>query len=244
MASVIRLLKDLKSIADLREEIAGLEHRGRMAVERLRGIEARVAAARSRLPVLGEKQQSLARREREVERGLREKSFRLKAAKDRQQAVASQRELEAIDHEVSHLAREIDALETEGLELIEALEAATQECRRAELELTALEEESGRQATLAREEVERSRQGVELALGELRNRVAGIPADFAARWKNLEQRHGTTAIVAMTERGACGGCDMALMPATVQGVRACRELTVCTACGRVLYDAEAMRAEG
>jgi hypothetical protein len=150
------------------------------------------------------------------------------------QVVAS-RELQAMNEEVTHLARHISELEDREIEVMEALEPLDRELGAGDVTRDALEAEADRlRATIA---------ATELALdGELAEEVgaraaaaAGVRDDLLARYEQLRSKLGGTGAARLVG-GSCSGCHLALSSMELDRVRKAPPDAVitCEQCGRIL----------
>jgi len=203
-------------------ELADLEGKARLIDDQL---------VRSRTE-LGDVQREVAKAESDVQ------LVRDRAARDRARLDAgtgTAKDLQAIQHELTSLARRQSALEDIELEVMERAEAAESDV--AELErgrgelterLTALE--AARDEALARLDAEAA------GIGAPRPTVVDeVGADLVALFEKIRLANGGTGAAALHQR-RCGGCQLELNPVEIQRIRTAPddEVLRCEECRRIL----------
>jgi predicted nucleic acid-binding Zn-ribbon protein len=152
-----------------------------------------------------------------------------------QSPVKTNKEYQAITFEIDTVKGKIDALETTGLEDIEAEGRAEAEMRRAAQTLATLrkdnEAERGRIQGQIREKQGRLREAEAERLLHLQN----LPEDLRENYELLNGRYPGTAVAPVRE-GCCGGCNFSLVQQRVLDARVGGKLVRCDNCTRILYD--------
>jgi uncharacterized protein len=149
--------------------------------------------------------------------------------------VASPKDLESLQHEITSLDRRIADLEDAELEVMEKLETA--EARLTELRARAAEY-AGRQAELeaGRDAAMKDLDEQRSVLAERRTGVAGeLPADLMTTYTKLRERLGGIGVGELVGK-RCMGCRMELNPADLSTIAAAAPDAVlrCEECGRIL----------
>ncbi len=181
---------------------------------------------------LGDVQREVAKAESDVQ------LVRDRAARDRARLDAgtgSAKDLQAISHELTSLARrqsELEDIELEVMERAEAAESDVAELERGRGELTtrieALEE--------ARDEAFARLDGEAADIGAPRPTVVDeVGADLVALYEKIRLANGGTGAAALRQR-RCGGCQLELNPVEIQRIRSAPEDEVlrCEECRRIL----------
>ncbi len=150
------------------------------------------------------------------------------------QVVAS-RELQAMNEEVTHLARHISELEDREIEVMEVLEPLDRELHAGEATRHGLDDDAERlRSAIATAEAEID---AELAAENVA-RVAAASAvrdDLLARYEQLRAKLGGTGAARLVG-GSCSGCHLALSSMELDRVRKAPPDAVitCEQCGRIL----------
>ena len=145
------------------------------------------------------------------------------------------KDLQAIQHELTSLARrqgELEDIELEVMERAEAAESDVAELERGRGELTTRIEqlEAARDAALATLDAEAADVG-----GPRPSVVDEVGADLVALYEKIRSTSGGTGAAALRQR-RCGGCQLELNPVEIQRLRSAPEDEVlrCEECRRIL----------
>lgn len=143
-------------------------------------------------------------------------------------------EFQALGHEIIRYGGEIEKLEDEELELMEAAESlgtrrSDARSKLAETQILVDEELS---------KIAERRANIEKELAELledRNQLsASVDEATLGRYTRIFHKKGDAAVVPLG-RGICGGCHMKVTTATHSAVKLEKETAYCEQCGRILY---------
>lgn len=143
-------------------------------------------------------------------------------------------EFTALGNEVIRYEKEIDALETQELELMEQADGLRQNVKEAESKLAhslALVDEDLKDLRLKKEQLLSRRNDLSQERAGL---ASAIDAEILPLYERLMKTKNGTAVVQVAN-GLCSGCHMKLVPTTLVKVMAAQELTQCENCGRMLY---------
>lgn len=146
-------------------------------------------------------------------------------------------EFQALGHEITRYEKDIDALETRELELMEkadALRSALQQAEAALAHTQKLVNEdlanlAGRKQRIEAEilEVQAEREAL----------AAAAPPSMLPLYERLLKTKNGLAVVPVTG-GKCTGCHMKLVASTLVKVNSGVEGTQCESCGRLLYSGD------
>jgi uncharacterized protein len=147
----------------------------------------------------------------------------------------SAKDLQAIQHELTSLARrqsELEDIELEVMERAEAAESDVAELERGRGELTTRIEalEAARDEAFARLDAEAGE------IGAPRTTVVDeVGADLVALYEKIRVANGGTGAAALRQR-RCGGCQLELNPVEIQRIRSAPddEVLRCEECRRIL----------
>ena len=203
-------------------ELADLQGKARLIDDQL---------VRSRTE-LGDVQREVAKAESDVQL-VRDRAARDQARLDA--GTGSAKDLQAIQHELTSLARrqsELEDIELEVMERAEAAESDVAELERGRGELTTRIEalEAARDEAFARLDAEAGE------IGAPRSTVVDeVGADLVALYEKIRVANGGTGAAALRQR-RCGGCQLELNPVEIQRIRSAPddEVLRCEECRRIL----------
>jgi hypothetical protein len=209
-----------QTVADLPVQIAALD-------ARLAEKEQDLAAARARLD------ESLKNR-RELEKQLAAVQARLSRYKDQLMEVKTNKEYQAMQHEIVTAEREVRSTEDRILDRMEEGEAVAKEIKAVEATLAA-----ERAAVNAeKRQLEGQRVAMEdqiaRAADERQAVVAGISAEALAIFESVSPKRNGVAVVEARD-GHCSVCNVRLRPQRFLEVRRNDTLIQCDSCQRILY---------
>ena len=215
-------------IADARQRIAAHPQRLADADARLNEAKAHVDAAKKRLAENHEAKRAL-EKEAAVYQG------RLSKFKDQQAAVKTNREYQALGHEIETAQHELAAVEEQEIERMVEADGLTADVKQAEAELAA------RQKAIDQEKKELTAelQQVEGSLSDATTARATLIKELEPRLTTLFEmvaraRRGLAVSMA-TRDGLCSQCHVRLRPHVFQQVRANDQIIQCDSCQRILY---------
>ena len=143
-------------------------------------------------------------------------------------------EFQALGHEIVRYGEEVEKLEDEELEMMEAAEKLKADLAEAE------EKRTGTQKLVDDElaQISARRTNVERELSETRDDraqlVSAIEEATLDRYGRIFAKKGDAAVVPL-QKGICGGCHMKVTNATLHNVKTEKAIAFCEQCGRILY---------
>ena len=143
-------------------------------------------------------------------------------------------EYQALGHEIVRYEKEVDALETQELELMEEMDrlrAAHQAAEAALAKSRGIVEEELASIRTRHERIETERAEVATERARL---ATEIPESILPLYERLMKTKAGLAVASVHE-GKCGGCHMKLIASTVMKVQTGKEIAQCEDCGRILY---------
>jgi uncharacterized protein len=145
------------------------------------------------------------------------------------------KELEALQHELSSLARRQSELEDAELELMEQRETAEATLTEAQDRLTAVRARREATETARDEALHRITQDEEFRAAGRKPLVADLPADLVALYDRIRESSGGIG-AALLRAGRCEGCRLELSGSERAAVRAAApdEVYRCEECRRIL----------
>ena len=229
---------DLQRLVDLqRLETAIADAKSRMAShpQRLSEADARLAAATQSLESVRQRARDNQEARRALDKDIALYQGRLSKFRDQQSAVKTNREYQALGHEIETAQRELGSVEEKVLErMMEADEIASA--------ITEAEKVFAAQRT----EIEADRKALVDELAVLERQLATATAERAALLGRLEPRlvavfeqvarvRKGIAVTTATRDGLCSVCHVRLRPQVFQQVRQNDTIVQCDSCQRILY---------
>jgi predicted nucleic acid-binding Zn-ribbon protein len=216
------------TIEEARRKIAAHPQRLADADARLNDATDRVAAAKDRL-----KNNTDIRRALEKDVALYQ--GRISKFKDQQAAVKTNKEYQALGHEMETAAHDLSGVEEKVLEQMLEADTITADIKQAEGVLAKEQKDvDAEKAALARE-----LSVVEAQLAEATKARAALLADtdprLVALFAQVAQKRKGVAICTATRDGLCSVCHVRLRPQIFQQVRANDSIIQCDSCQRILY---------
>jgi predicted nucleic acid-binding Zn-ribbon protein len=147
--------------------------------------------------------------------------------------VKTNREYDAVTHEIESVKIEIGKKENRLLELMELVETGQKGLEEARIQLTRLKGEfDQKNADLSKKKEITERE--ELLLRDRREKaLRGIEPKWLGSYERIRNAKNGLAIVPVV-RNACGGCRKTLPPQRVMEIRDKDRLYLCDVCGRML----------
>jgi uncharacterized protein len=147
--------------------------------------------------------------------------------------VKTNREYDAVTHEIDSVKSDISKKENRQIELMEASEALTKSIGAAKETLERLKVEfEKKQADLGKKQEATERE--ELALKDKRMKLLrGIDAKTLSGYERIRKAKNGLALVPVVHN-ACGGCHKTLPPQKVLEIRDMDRMYVCETCGRII----------
>jgi predicted nucleic acid-binding Zn-ribbon protein len=222
-------LQHLEStIAEARQKIAAYPQRLGEADTRLHDAETHVDTAKQRLK---ESQES----RRTLEKDATMYQGRLSKFRDQQAAVKTNREYQALGHEIETAQQELSAVEEKVIERMVEADTIADDVKKAEAEHGA----QRKVIEAEKRELASEHAATETSLAEATAKRAALVKDLeprlAALFESVSRVRKGVAIATATRDGLCSVCHVRLRPQVFQQVRANTEIIQCDSCQRILY---------
>lgn len=228
-------LEHLIALQRLESAIAGARAALAAHPQRVADSEARLVAAKDAVDAAASRLKDCQDARRALEKDAAVHQGRLTKFKDQLFAIKTNREYQAMQHEIATAQHELDALEEKVLERMMETDVLTASVKTAEAALTA-----ERRAHEAR------KQALEAELASTERVLAEATAARAALVQTIEPRlvllfeqvakaRRGLAICGATADGLCSVCHVRLRPPVFQQVRHNDAIIQCESCHRVLY---------
>jgi predicted nucleic acid-binding Zn-ribbon protein len=225
---LIQLQQLESAIADARAHIAAHP-------QRLADADAKLAAADSLVEEATQRLKDAQEARRAAEKDAAVFDARLTKFKDQLSAVKTNREYQAMQHEIETAKRERDSAEDKVLERMEQIEALTAEVKQAE---------AARAAEKKAVDAEKAALAAELAGDEktLAEKTAGraalvssVEPRLMSLFEQVAKARKGVALSMATRDGLCSICHVRLRPPVFQQVRHNDSVVQCESCQRILY---------
>jgi len=225
---LIRLQQLESTIAEAKAAIAAHPQRLAEADSSLKESEQAVAAAKERL-----KESQEARRNLEKDAAVYQ--GRLTRFKDQLSLVKTNKEYQAMQHEIATAQSDLSAVEEKVLERMLEADALTAELKRAEAALAARRKEVDAEKKALAEELSSVEARLRDAIAARAELVKDLDPKLIAIFEQVARVRKGVAISAATRDGLCSVCHVRLRPHVFQQVRHNDSIIQCESCQRILY---------
>jgi len=147
--------------------------------------------------------------------------------------VKSNREYDALQHEITALEGQISKYEDGVLEILERAEAVTRLIGEEERALKSAQERVKKEHIMLDEKAEGLRRAIEAKSSERERLLAGMEAVLLSRYERIRDVKDGLAVTTV-QNGACGGCFRRIPPQEMQILRRSDQIKICEGCGRIL----------
>ncbi len=203
--------------------------------QRLAAFDARLNEARQAVDSVKEQLKANNDRRRELEKDVALYQGRLTKFKDQLSAVKTNREYQAMQHEIATAQTDLGTVEEKVLEQMLAADELSAAAKKAEAALAAQSKEiEAEKKTLVQDlaatevSLKQSTESRAALLKELEPRLVALFEQVARARKGV-------AICSATREGLCSVCHVRLRPPVFQQVRHNDSIVQCESCQRVLY---------
>ena len=203
--------------------------------QRLAAADARLSAARG---VLDEAKKRLADNQdarRALEKDVAMYQGRLSKFRDQQGAVKTNKEYQALGHEIETAQSDIAAVEEKVLERMVEADSVAADVKKAEAEFAIHQ----KQVDAEKKELTDELRTVDADLARASERRAELVKTLEPRllslFEQLAKRTKGIALCAATRDGLCSVCHVRLRPQVFQEVRTNEQIIQCSSCQRILY---------
>jgi len=230
MKQTIDLLYNLQTLDDEIYDLVSDEEaipQARLDQEaEVRGIEGKLKAL---------KQESLDLAKRRKEKEVETDALGQKRTKFQSQLVQvkSNREYDALQHEIAGLAGQISDFEDAILEILERSEVISRQIAEEERSLKAANERLTQELALLDQKEEKLRGEIAAKSASRAKLIEGMDASLLVRYERIRDVKDGLA-VATVQKGACGGCFRRIPPQEMQILRRNDRIMSCEGCGRIL----------
>jgi predicted nucleic acid-binding Zn-ribbon protein len=228
-------LERLIKLQELESTIADAKSASASQPERTADLDARLDRAKQTVDAARERLQQNQDARRAHEKDVALYQGRLSKFKEQLMAVKTNREYQAMQHEIETAQKDLGTVEERVLERMVEADELTAELKAAEAALQAQTTE----IEAAKAELARETAAQEAALARASEARAGVVAEagehLVALFEQVARARKGVAICSATRDGLCSHCHVRLRPSMFQQVRQNDQIIQCESCRRVLY---------
>ena len=213
------------------------ESRARIAAhpQRLADADARLAEATTALDVVRLRLKDNQDARRALEKDIALYQGRLAKFKDQQGAVKTNREYQALGHEIETAQHDLGAVEEKVLERMMEADAIATDVKSAEATFAARKTEIDAERKTLDDELSAVEASLEQATGARAALVRGLDARLLSTFEQVARVRKGIAVTTATRDGLCSVCHVRLRPQVFQKVRQNDAIVQCDSCQRILY---------
>jgi predicted nucleic acid-binding Zn-ribbon protein len=230
----MRATKDLLlKLQELDDKIAALRADEESIPQKRQDLEEGLAALKSRVEEAKQQSVELAKKRKEQEIELEGAGDKIGKFQSQLFQVKSNREYEALQHEITALKEKTSKIEDEILETLERTEEVS---KAIEAEEEALKAEIGRsraEQTRLDEELKELTDAIAVKNDERERLVANLDKMLLKRYDRIRESKGGLAVTSVVN-GACGGCFRRIPPHEMQNLKRDDKIITCEGCGRII----------
>lgn len=229
---------DLQRLIDLQQLESTITHaRGRIAAhpQRLADADASLGEARATLDAAQQRLKDNQEARRAAEKDVALYQGRLSKFRDQQAAVKTNREYQALGHEIEVAQQELSGVEERVIERMVEADTIGLDVKAVEAAFASRQKEiDGEKKALTKElaDVEAS---LKQAVDSRAALIAQLPPQILALFERVAHQRRGVAICTATREGLCSVCNVRLRPVVFQAIRQNDSIVQCESCQRILY---------
>jgi uncharacterized protein len=229
---------DLERLVKLQQlETIITEAKGRIAAhpQRLAEADARLNAATAAVDAVKQRLKDNQEARRALEKDAALYQSRLSKFRDQQTAVKTNREYQALGHEIETAQKDLSAVEEREIEKMVEADAIALELKQAEASTTAEKKAIDAEKQALNEELATTEASLRQATDGRAALVAALESRLLALFEQVARVRKGVAICSATRDGLCSVCHVRLRPQVFQVVRQNSGIVQCDSCQRILY---------
>jgi predicted nucleic acid-binding Zn-ribbon protein len=160
---------------------------------------------------------------------------RLTKFKDQLAAVKTNREYQAMQHEIATAQQELGAAEEKVLERMMEGDTLTAEIKKAEAHLAAQQKDVDAEKRALAAELTSTEATLKETTAQRSALIGELPKQLVALFEQVARVRKGVAICTATREGLCSVCHVRLRPPVFQQVRQNDSIVQCEVCHRILY---------
>ena len=235
--SVAELLKNLIDLQILDKDIYDMKKWISEMPARLNALDDEMEAASSKSKEKDDELKRLQLKRKERELDLEQKENNIKKLQSQLYQVKTNKEYNALEHEISGFEADKSVLEEDILSIFDLIETAEKALEEAKKEL----EDEEKKIEIEKKKIEDEKKETDKSLSELdgkrKNITPLIDKKMLSRYEwILSGKEGVALVPVVGEN--CGGCFMNLPPQIIDEIRLKKRVMACERCARILYAEE------
>ena len=213
------------------------EGRRRIAAhpERLAEADARLSEAKERVDTVRQRLKDSNEARRALEKEAAVFQARVTKFKDQLFEVKTNREYQALQHEIATAQSDLGAVEEKELERMLEADQITIEIKHAEAALAAQQKQVDTEKTTLARELTETQGALDAATSTRAELIAQLEPRLVALYNQVGKARKGIAICLATRDGLCSVCHVRLRPHVFQQIRQNDAIIQCESCQRILY---------
>ena len=203
--------------------------------QRLAQADARLAEATAALETVKNRLKDNQEARRALEKDVALYQGRLAKFRDQQSAVKTNREYQALGHEIETAQQELGTAEEKVLERMMEADIIAADVKQAEAEFAALRKEIEAEKKAVAEELTAVEASLKEATEARATLVKQLEPRLVATFEQVARARKGVGVTMATRDGLCSVCHVRLRPQVFQRVRQNDEIIQCDSCQRILY---------
>ncbi len=203
--------------------------------QRLAALDARLNEARQAVESVKEQLKKNHDRRRELEKDVALYQGRLTKFKDQLSAVKTNREYQAMQHEIATAQSDLGSVEEKVLEQMLEADELTAAAKKSEAALAAQSKEIESERKTLNQELVATEASLKQSTEGRAALVKSLEPRLVALFEQVAKARKGVAICSATREGLCSVCHVRLRPPVFQQVRHNDSIVQCESCQRVLY---------
>lgn len=196
-------------------------------------LRVRESEADHKLQACQDRLDTLRKDHRQKDRDLQAAQEQFKKYQGQLLSVKTNREYDAMQHEITVSKVHAGEHEEAILRLMEAIDTAQTELEQAIAAAAAVKEQTGLERTALHEQLSAVDGEVAVKLDERKRKLMHIDERVVKMYNRIRKGHTLEAVVYM-KKGACGGCYRVIPLQIISEIRKMARTVICERCGRIL----------
>ena len=229
---------DLQQLIELQNlETAIEESRRRIAAhpQRVADADARLAHAKEAVETAKQRLKASQEARREAEKEAAVYQSRLTKFKDQLSAVKTNKEYQAMQHEIETATQELGSVEEKVIERMVEADSLSADVKKTEQALAAEQKNVDAEKKTLTEELTTVEAALKEATAKKDALIASLAPPLVALFEQVARARKGVAIALATRDGLCSACHVRLRPQVFQEVRRNDQIIQCASCNRILY---------